>query len=134
MPLDCVRDAGMLCDADRKNAEGDPPESSGDPGGKGVRSTGKEIALRVGDFAGTSIGCEEEASFRGGGSPSSSSPPERASAAAIQFDRAVFSRQRMPISTGVVGTMPGRSGERGSEKEILGIKNDLAPQRSGFSG
>lgn len=91
-------------------------ECIGELGGKGVLSTGSEVALRVGDLAGTSIG---EESSRGGGSNSSSSPPGRASVAAIQLERAVFSRQWMSMLMGVVKTIPATmSGNKSCCKQV----------------
>lgn len=111
VPFDCVRDAGTLRTpappSDRPG--GDSPRPVGELGGRGVRSTGREVARSVGDLVAISIRSEPETSPLGGFSPSSSSPPERASVAAIQLDRAVFSRQRMSTLTGVLGTMPEHS-------------------------
>jgi hypothetical protein len=115
VPFDCVRDAGTLRapapPSDRLDwrPSGDSPRPVGELGGRGVRSSGREVARSVGDFVATSIRSEPEASLLGGFSPSSSSPPERASVAAIQLERAVFSRQRMSTLTGALGTMPGDS-------------------------
>jgi hypothetical protein len=115
VPIDCVRDAGTLrapappSDGLNRSPSGDSPRPVGELGGRGVRSTGREVARSVGDLVATSICSEPETSLLGGFSPSSSSPPERASVAAIQLDRAVFSRQRMSTLTGALGTMPGDS-------------------------